>query len=121
MGNRVQNIRKVKFEQQRGHCAYCCQPMWECDPVPFAQKYGLSLPKAKLLRSTAEHLTARQDCGCDTPANIVAACIYCNSKRHQSRQPKPPTEYARKVRRRLQKGKWHGIKIAPIADPPGSF
>lgn len=117
MGNRLQNIRKTKFVEQRGQCAYCCQPMWECNPAQFARAHRLSLSRAKLLRSTAEHLIARQDCGRDTHGNIVAACAFCNLKRHQSRNPKPPTDYARKVRRRLQKGKWHGIRIVPILVP----
>ena len=114
MGNRVQNIRKAKFVMQQGRCAYCCQPMWEDDGEQFAHLHGLSLSKARLLRSTAEHLTARHDCGRDSHQNIVAACSYCNAMRHRTPKPKSPCDFVQKVRRKLIQGKWHGIMIMPI-------
>lgn len=111
----VQNIRKAKFIEQQGRCFYCTQPIWEKHTRQFALRHGLSESAANLLRSTAEHLVAQQDGGPDTPQNIVAACLYCNRTRHKTPKPKPPTEYAKKVRKQLWKGKWHRIVIVPIS------
>jgi hypothetical protein len=58
------------------------------------------------LRCTAEHLKARADGGSDRSDNIVAACIYCNLRRHRPRSPLSPPEYQAHVRRRMQQGKW---------------
>jgi len=115
MGTRIQNIRKAKFVEQQGRCAYCCQPMWEEDGAQFACLYGISLSQASLLRSTAEHLTARQECGRDNHQNIVAACSYCNGTRHRTPKPKAPLDFAQKVRKQLKRGKWHGIMILPVS------
>lgn len=114
MGNRIQNIRKVKVAQQHGHCFYCRQPMWEGDSGQFAKCHSLSPSKAGFLRATAKHLKARQDGGRDTKQNIVAACSYCNHHRHKERRPKETDDFAQKVRSRLAQGKWHGIMIARI-------
>ena len=88
--------------------------MWEDDSARFARLHAISVSKAKLLRSTAEHLTARQEGGRDSSQNIVAACLYCNGKQHLTKQPKSSAGYTLKVRRRLTEGKWHGIKLVPI-------
>ena len=114
MGTRVQTIRKAKFIEQQGRCFYCHQPMWEENGEQFAATYGLSKLASSRLRSTAEHLVARQEGGADIVQNIVAACYYCNRIRHTTPNPKPPTAYAKKVRNRLWKGKWHGIRIVPF-------
>jgi 5-methylcytosine-specific restriction endonuclease McrA len=115
MGTRVQNIRKAKFIEQQGQCYYCFQPMWEKNGEDFAVMHGLSASQVKRLRSTAEHLVAQQNGGCDTRQNIVAACTYCNRTRHKTRRPKTSTDYAQMVRKKLCKGKWHGIKLMPIS------
>lgn len=114
MGTRIQNIRKAKFIEQHGRCFYCNQPMWEDDREQFALAHGLSVTAANVLRSTAEHLVAQQDGGADTCENIVAACRYCNRTRHKTPKPKPPSDYAKKVRKQLTKAKWHGIMLVPI-------
>ena len=114
MGTRVQNIRKAKFIQQQGQCFYCSQPMWEEHVEQFALTYGLSKRASSRLRSTAEHLVAQQDGGADTVHNIVAACRFCNGARHKTPKPKAPIDYARKVRKQLCKGKWHGVMLMPI-------
>lgn len=114
MTSSVKNIRKTKFVEQKGQCHYCCQPMWEKNRKLFAFTHGISKPASNWLRSTAEHLVARQDGGADVSQNIVAACRYCNRTRHTSPKPMPPADYAQKVRKRLWKGKWHGIMIIPV-------
>ncbi|WP_218140493.1 HNH endonuclease signature motif containing protein [Sphingopyxis sp. YR583] len=85
--------------------------MWNDDPAAVAARYGITLKQAQHLKVTAEHLVARQDGGTDTPDNIVAACTYCNDRRHRRRSPLSPEDYARKVRDRLAKGKWHRMRL----------
>ena len=114
MGNCVQKIRKAKFIEQQGQCYYCIQPMWEENGEHFALSHGISASAANSLRSTAEHLVARQDGGTDTHQNIVAACRYCNCTRHKTRNPTTPIDYAQKVRTRLWNGKWHGMKLTQV-------
>ena len=114
MGTRIQNIRKTKFIEQQGRCFYCNQPMWEEHVEQFALTHGLSKSAASRLRSTAEHLVAQRDGGADSVHNVVAACLFCNGTRHKTPKPKPPTDYAKKVRTQLWKGKWHGVMLIPI-------
>lgn len=78
------------------------------------QAHGLSAAQANHLRSTAEHVVARHDGGHDTPANIVAACKYCNCHRHVGQDALPATVFAAKVRQRLGRERWHGIVIHPL-------
>jgi len=53
------------------------------------------------LQATAEHLVARCKGGTDAPDNIVAACRFCNTRRHQTKHPLTPEAYARRVQARL--------------------
>lgn len=114
MCKRILKIRRLMFGRQHGLCFYCRQPMWEDQREDFMQAHGLSAAQADFLRSTAEHVVARQDGGHDTPANIVAACKYCNWHRHVGREALPSTKFASKVRQRLGRGRWHGIVIHPL-------
>lgn len=108
---KLQKIRDRKAAVQGWTCYYCEQPMWKNDAVIFAARHGLSLPQAKLLQATAEHLLPRSEGGPDSAANIVAACRYCNIKRHKARTILSPVAYAQKVRRQLQRGRWHGLRL----------
>lgn len=108
---KIRKIRNLKFMAQAGRCYYCHQPMWSDHPSRFAEVYGLKVSAIRHLRATAEHLVARCDGGTDTPDNIVAACWFCNTKRHQAKRPLAPEFYARKVRSRLSIGRWHGLKL----------
>ncbi|WP_373322438.1 HNH endonuclease [Vogesella indigofera] len=81
--------------------------MWESDCLSFAQSHSISPRSAKLLKATAEHLQARCDGGQDARQNIVAACHYCNQKRHHRKTPPSPNDYRELVQRRLAKGGWH--------------
>ncbi len=109
---KAQKIRNLKFRAQKARCYYRCQPMWRDRPSRFAAKYGLTLEQARHLKATAEHLTARCEGGRDTPDNIVAACWFCNTRRHYAKRALAPVDYARKVRSRLSRGRWHGLMLA---------
>lgn len=80
--------------------------MWEKKPDAFISKYGVTRKQSMLLRCTAEHLNAKYAGGKNTSANIVAACLYCNQKRHARRFPLDPLEYRALVQKRIEKGGW---------------
>ncbi len=95
--------------------------MWEQAKeasTDFAKRHGMKPRTTKLFRATAEHLTAKCDGGPDTATNIVAACIWCNQRRHA--QPKPPASdlYLSKVQRRMKAGRWRSLHLATPSAPP---
>ncbi len=108
---KLQKIRNSKFGMQGGRCYYCCQPMWCGNPADFAETHGLKVARTRDLQATAEHLVARSEGGTDTPENVVAACWYCNTHRHRTKRPLAPEAYARKVRSRVSRGRWHRIRL----------
>ncbi|WP_087496096.1 HNH endonuclease [Curvibacter sp. AEP1-3] len=85
--------------------------MWEKDCQLFRREQGLTPKQALLLKSTAEHLKARQDGGRDSCSNIAAACLYCNRKRHAGRSKCAPdsASYKRVIQEKVSKGKWHPL------------
>ena len=95
MSNKLQHLRTSAFHHQDGHCYYCGLRMWHG---------GTAGPAA--LRCTAEHLQARCDGGADSAANVVAACMFCNQKRHQRKNPLAPERYKSYVRNRVGRGAW---------------
>ncbi|WP_422030722.1 HNH endonuclease [Roseovarius sp.] len=99
MGN-LKDIRRTKMIAQNGRCYYCDLPMWD---APAA---SLQARPPKALRCTAEHLLPRCEGGRDASANIVAACWFCNSRRHRRSHPLPPDTYRRHVQKRMAAGKW---------------
>ncbi len=103
--------RVKAFNLQQGRCIYCELPMWTDDPQVFAKKYKITIKQAKLFQCTAEHLKAKQDGGKDVESNIVAACHYCNQKRHKCKSPKDPIAYKQHVTKRLCKGKWNFVRF----------
>nr|WP_209399021.1 HNH endonuclease [Marinobacter salsuginis] len=54
-----------------------------------------------------EHLVAHSEGGSAGQSNIVAACRFCNEKRHTRKNPPDPQAYSALVERRLQKGGWN--------------
>ncbi|WP_244883481.1 HNH endonuclease [Variovorax paradoxus] len=57
---------------------------------------------------TAEHLHAQCDGGQDTPANIVAACAFCNNQRHAMFPKAPDAQtYETFVLLCVAAGLWH--------------
>jgi 5-methylcytosine-specific restriction endonuclease McrA len=115
--------RLKAFNHQRGLCIYCELPMWLTSPIAFADKYYISIKSAALFKCTAEHLLAKQDGGKDDLSNIVAACHYCNQKRHKRKTPKDPLTYKEFVTLRVSRGKWHAmfIGVANLQRPVGNF
>lgn len=59
------------FFAQRGHCAYCCCQMTE----PSALTNGVALPSM----ATFDHIKPRSLGGRDEEANLLLACVECNS------------------------------------------
>ena len=111
---RSSKTRQEMFRKQSGKCFYCEQPMWETDIQHFACHHGLSLSMARWLKSTIEHLHAKCEGGGNGRDNLVAACHFCNAHRHRARRPKSSTEFARFVRKRLRRDRWHGIRLNPV-------
>ena len=103
--------RSKAYKLQLGRCIYCELPMWLDNPEAFAKKHKISINGASLFKCTAEHLLARQDGGKDVESNIVAACQFCNQKRHHCKKPKDPISFKRFVSTRLSKGSWNSVLI----------
>lgn len=115
--NSLVSPRKQAFKAQSGKCFYCNQPMWLENPDQFATRYRLSTKQARLLECTGEHLIPHHEGGPASASNIVAACWYCNSRRHRPSKPLQPTQYRSRVQRRISKGRWHQVLIVePSSD-----
>jgi len=80
--------------------------MWHNNLRQFAKARGLTEPQARLLRCTAEHLHPKKEGGRNTRDNVVAACRYCNNKRHARPHPLDPFRYRQLVQHRLASGRW---------------
>jgi hypothetical protein len=99
--------RAAAFSLQSGRCYYCSLPMCAGDVGFFAAAHGLSVAQAGRLRCTAEHMHARCDGGSSVRPNIVAACLFCNGKRHKRKRPLSSAEYKAFVEERMSQGRWH--------------
>ena len=102
-------IRNLAYLNQQGLCWYCGKPMWLNDASRFAKIHGYSVPQAKLLECTAEHLCARSEGGSDSLENIAAACWYCNSKHHRRKRALSPMQFRQHVLARMRQGRWHQL------------
>lgn len=107
MPTSLKKYRLKAFNLQKGRCIYCEAPMWIDHPETFAKKYKTTTKQTIFFQCTAEHLRAKQDSGENTERNIVAACHYCNQKRHQRKSPKDPLSYKHYVTSRVNNGKWN--------------
>jgi hypothetical protein len=103
--------RHVATKQQAFRCYYCQAPIWERDPWRFVAEYRLTLRQAEFLRSTAEHLLPLSEGGATSRANIVAACLFCNSTRHKARNPLPADTYRARVQRHVACGWWFTSRL----------
>ena len=103
--------RAYRFQLQNGLCYYCNQPMWLDNSEEYRRTYRVTKKQARHRQATAEHLIAKSDGGSNSSANLVAACQFCNSRRHRCRKPNSPNEYAKHVKNRLAHGKWHVAKL----------
>ncbi|WP_416383216.1 HNH endonuclease [Marinobacter sp. F4218] len=81
--------------------------MWISDIKTFAANFSISVKQARHLQCTGEHLVAHSEGGKASSSNIVAACRFCNVKRHARSTPREPKEFADFVQSRLQKGAWN--------------
>lgn len=99
--------RTKAFKKQNGRCYYCELPMWINDTLSFAQSYKLTLKQAEQFKCTGEHLQAFHAGGASNQSNIVAACHYCNAKRHTRKDELSPELYKKKVQNRMRAGKWN--------------
>ncbi|HUR40861.1 MAG TPA: HNH endonuclease signature motif containing protein [Verrucomicrobiae bacterium] len=113
MSNRAHTLRSAAFKAQSGRCYYCAAPIWLTDPESFAVFHGLRPRQARLFGCTAEHLVPAEDGGPMNATNIVAACAFCNSRRHHPPIAKDPAQYRSHVQRRLAAGRWHRHAWAP--------
>lgn len=108
----ISKFRNKAYREQNGRCYYCGHPMWVDAKSNFADQYDISEKQAKWFQCTAEHLKARCDGGQNSQENIVAACKFCNEKRHLAKKPYCPSEYKIKVKKRLSKGRWNSTLFA---------
>ncbi len=110
----LKTLRKIAFEAQRGKCYYCCQPMWTGDheQISFVRRYNLSKAQGRLLKCTGEHLLPHKHGGMADTKNIVAACQFCNARRHRRTAETSVSEFMALVRRRMIMGRWHGLDLS---------
>ena len=108
---RLLRYRQQAFKKQKGRCYYCGVPMWLGNIDEFAGNFGMKESDIKRFQCTAEHLIARQDGGTDDRGNIVAACLYCNSTRHQASEALPSNEYRKYVMRLIRRQEWHPMEF----------
>lgn len=107
MSKVISKNRLLAFKKQEGRCFYCGAPMWLENKREFAAKHRITKKLAKRLRCTAEHLNARKDGGNNNRENIAAACLYCNSTRHQASEALSHNEYRKHVMRLCRCHEWH--------------
>lgn len=105
--------RRRAFHAQQGYCFYCGYPMIESpDNInEFARRHNLKNRGAGPLVATAEHLQARCEGGKNTTANIVAAHVLCNRRRHRRKSTPTPENYRQMVQRRCARGGWHPPEV----------
>ena len=113
---RLVRHRHAAWLRQGGCCYYCDRATWEEVAETFAGGQGLTKRQIRLLRSTAEHLIARQDGGTDAAANIVSACWFCNSRRHRTRRPLDAARYRLRVQRGLTKPQGSSVQTLAGGD-----
>lgn len=112
MSKSIHHFRSAAFVRQNGLCYYCNLPMWLSDPVSFSSRLAVTQTQARILQCTAEHLLPRSEGGQDCASNIVAACLYCNTRRHRRKKTvRSPQDHRKHVRNRMSIRRWHGFKI----------
>jgi hypothetical protein len=116
MPNTLSKSRIAAFKRQNECCYYCDMPIWLRNFNAFAAKHGLTKRQSLHLQCTAERLVARQDGGTDGRDNIVAACRFCNLRRHRGRSAPSPETYQKQVQRRLDGGRWHTPKLLRLRE-----
>lgn len=116
---KLSNIRRTKMLAQGGRCYYCGLPMWDPELANAVPEIYRAPAMRKYLRCTAEHLHPRSDGGANVAANIVAACWYCNTRRHHRKEPPSPDIHRARVRERMANGKWLAAQLKDISNAVG--
>lgn len=114
--NKIAKLRIQSALIQQCRCFYCGLAMIEPALPQFTPK-ELKPKLQKYLLCTAEHLTARKDQGRDTAQNIVAACWWCNTRRHKGRKENAPNpqQYRQRVQSLMKRGRWHPVSALAVA------
>lgn len=120
MSNTIAKFRLEAFHNQKGLCFYCKSRMWLTDIGSFANKHAIPKATAVRFQCTAEHLTARCEGGKTNKSNIVAACRFCNTKRHQRKNPPDPDQYLTYIKKQLGRGKWLPKELRHIVSKPAA-
>lgn len=108
MPSKIATLRERAYQRQNCRCCYCGLPMVLHSDLPsFADRLGIRPSGAQALLCTAEHLEARCDGGRDSQANIAAACVTCNQRRHRMRPAPTPDAYRAIVQVQMKNGCWH--------------
>ena len=102
----LKTLRTIAYQSQKGRCFYCNFKMWLNRPNELKQYYSLSDNQSKQLQCTGEHLVAFKDGGKCSGANIVAACRWCNTKRHARKKELTVKGFKALVKSRISKGRW---------------
>lgn len=113
MSKKIAQLRRLAYARQCGKCFYCGLPMalHKGELPAFASSYHLTIRSAHNLTCTAEHLHARCEGGQDTEQNIVAACWFCNTRRHKRQVPLAPDAHRDRVSKAVSKGRWHNKEL----------
>jgi len=117
---KLSNIRRAKMRAQEGRCYYCGLPMWDPGLKDAAPAICVTPAMQKYLLCTAEHLHSRSEGGANSASNIVAACWYCNTRRHHRKAPPSPAEHRARVQQRMAKGKWLAAQLGSCLKVDGS-
>jgi 5-methylcytosine-specific restriction endonuclease McrA len=103
----LKKVRTVAYLSQNKKCYYCGHPMWSDSIDRFAKSQGISTKQAKYFQCTGEHLIPHSVGGDSKRHNIVAACFFCNTKRHEAKKALTATLFKQKVLKRVNKGFWN--------------
>lgn len=93
----MRSRRERLFEQQRGLCHWCKQPM-------TLRRKGNQTPPVNF--ATFEHVIRRADGGGNGDDNVVLACRKCNNERHSDphlRKPKGSVKAHKSARRQSER------------------
>lgn len=91
---------------QDGLCFYCDGPMWETDPLVFAETNGIAFEMLWSFQCTTEHLKPRCDGGGNERENIAVACRLCNQHRHELSPVPSSADFRTFVQTQVANGCW---------------
>jgi hypothetical protein len=106
---RCKAIRRSAAARQGGRCYYCDREMWDMHAEPleaFCIRLEVTQAEAQQRLCTSEHLIPVRQGARFNIANIVAACLYCNRKRHTHRRGPPAWAFRLWVKERVRLGEW---------------